>query len=373
MPSGSRLFIAFLLFIIVAAFLLLLSTDGTEAADIEYPDDWDITSAVQVSDKTINVTGNVTVRNGGVLKLINCTLNVVAVTNGQYNLEVMSGGRLEAYNSVLRGSDSRINVLFHDDVLIDGCQISHIFGGSSSARGLVINGGTASIKDTTISDSNYHGIYVLSDLNMDNVTISSVYYSNVYIYNWGSSADFTVSISNSNIVGTLGASSYRAGVMLYAFGSGDQVDVTVTDTTFRNCYRGIYISTTGKGNAVVERCTFVDCRQGLAMSFSMSSGTFAFRDNTFDANDAGGSIGMVLTYRTNWAPVIENNVLSNLHTGYVINGRWGQSQTVSLGNLTVSDCTRGLVSEYNIQLTLHNSSFTDIGSSLECFVASNSS
>ncbi|MCK5251783.1 MAG: right-handed parallel beta-helix repeat-containing protein, partial [Thermoplasmata archaeon] len=145
------------------------------------------------------------------------------------------------------------------------------------------------------------------------------------------------------------------------------------DTTFRNCYRGIYISTTGKGNAVVERCTFVDCRQGLAMSFSMSSGTFAFRDNTFDANDAGGSIGMVLTYRTNWAPVIENNVLSNLDTGYIINGRWGQSQTVSLGNLTVSDCARGLVSEYNIQLTLHNSSFTNIGSSLETFIARNSS
>ena len=379
MPPGdsvlpiSRLAIAFLLFIVVAAFLLL-STEGTEAADMEFTDDWVISGGtVEVTDKTIDVHGNVTVGNGGVLKLVNCTLDIIAASNGQFRLQVMTGGRLEAYDSILYGSDARIQVLFHDDVLMDGCQISHIHGGGTSARGLTVDGGTTSFKDTTISDSNYHGIYAQSDLNLDNVTISSVLYSNIYVYNYGAPGDYTVSIHNSEIVGTGGSSTLKAGITLYAFSSGDRVDVTVTDTVFRNCNRGIYIYTSGQGNAVVDGCDFIDCRQGLTMSYGTSSGAFAFRDNTFDAHGAAGSIGMTVTYRTDWGPVMENNVVENLDTGYIINGRWGASQTVSLGNLTVSDCDRGLVSEYNIQLTVHNSSFTRIGSSLECFVARNSS
>jgi len=373
MSTGYRMAIAFFLFIIAAAFLLLY-TDGAGAADIELTDDWVISgTTVQVTDKTIDVIGNVTVANGGVLKLYNCTLDIQCAVAGQFSLEVMAGGRLEAYDSTMYGSDARINVLFHDDVLIEGCSISHIRGGSTSVRGLTVDGGTATFRDTTISDSNYHGLYVLSDLNMDNVTVSSVTYTAVYIYNWGSPSDFTVAISNSEIIGASGTSAWRAGVMLYAFSSGDQVDVTVTDTTFRNCYRGVYISTTGKGNIDVQRCTFIDCRQGVAMSYSTSSGTHVFKDNTFDAHGAGGTVGMIITYRSNWGPVVENNVVSNLHTGYIINGRWGAAQTVSVGNLIVTDCTRGLVSEYDIQLTLHNSSFIRISSSLECFVARNSS
>jgi hypothetical protein len=373
MSNGSRLAFAFLL-IVIAAALLLLTTDGTSAADIEHTSDWVISdTTVQVTDKTIDVIGNVTVANGGVLKLYNCTLDILCAVAGQFSLEVTTGGRLEVYDSIIHGTDERVNVLFHDDVFIEGSQISHIRGGSTSVRGLTVDGGTTSIKDSTISDSNYHGIYVLSDLFLDNVTVSDVVYTNVYVYNWGSDADYSVTISNCEFIGDGSASAWKAGVMLYAFQSGDQVDVTVTDTTFRNCYRGVYISTTGKGNIDVQRCTFIDNRQGVAMSSTTSSGNHVFKDNTFSSPGIGGGVGMIITYRSAWGPVVENNVVSNLHTGYIINGRWGVAQTVSVGNLTVSDCTRGLVSDYDIQLTLHNSSFTRIASSLECFVARNSS
>jgi hypothetical protein len=372
MRPTSRLTLA-LFFIIVAAALLLFSFEGAEAADKDIIGDWVISGAtVTETDSSIDVRGNVTIQSGALLKLYNCTLWINATSNGQFGLEVMSGGRMEAYDTVITGNNARMTVAFYDDVLIEGCSISRIHGASSSLRGLTVDGGTTSIKDTSISDSNYHGLYVLSNLNLDNVTITSAVYSPVYIYNWGGDADYTVSISNSHITCGASASSYRAGVLLYAFQSGVRVDVTVTDTTFSG-YRGVYISTTGKGNADIQRCTFIDCRQGLTISSTTSSGDFVFRDNTITAPSLGNAVGITVTYRSNWGPVVEDNVVEDLHTGYKVFGRWGVAQTVSVGNLTVSDCTRGLVTDYNIRLTIHNSSFTNIGGSVECFIARNHS
>ncbi|UCC93505.1 MAG: hypothetical protein JSW25_02230, partial [Thermoplasmata archaeon] len=373
MSPGTRLAFALFLFIIAAA-VLIATGEGTEAADIEHTSDWVISGeTIILTDKTIDVVGNVTIQAGGVLELYNCTLDIQCVVSGQFRLEVMASGRLEAYDSTIQATGSRMDVLFHDDVLIEGCTIDHVRGGSTSVRGITIDGGTASFKDTWINDSNYHGLYVLAGLNLDNVTITNITYAHVYLYNWGASAPYSVSISNSEFVGDGSASSWRAGVMLYTFQSGEDVDVTIADTTFRECYRGVYISTTGKGSADVQRCTFIDCRQGISMSWSTSSGTHVFKDNTVTADGTAGTVGLILTYRTNWGPVVEDNVVRDVYTGYIVNGRWNTPQTVSIGNLSVSDCTQGLISEQDIQLTVHNSSFTRIASSLECFVARNDS
>ena len=374
MPTGSRLAIASLLVLVAASSALLLSTDDAGAADIEHTSDWVISGGtVQVTGKSIDVHGNVSVRGDGVLKLVNCTLDVICASNGQYSLEVLSGGRLEAYDTVIHGSDARFSIRLNDDATLEGCSISHFHGSYSSTRGIVIGGGTTTMVDTNISDGNYHGLYVQSDLLMDNVTISDIESSNIYVYNWGSGGDYALSISNSRIVGKRGVSNWRAGILLYAFSSGDRVDLSVTDTKFSDCYRGVYVSTTGQGHSTVERCTFVDCVQGISMSSQTASGTHVFRDNDISAPSLSNAVGVTVTIRSSFAPVLENNVLSELHTGYVINGRWGGSASGSIGNLTGSDCTRGLVADFSIDLTVHNSSFARMGSSLECFVARNSS
>ena len=372
MPSGSRLVIAFLLFIIVAAFILLLSTDGTEAGNITFPDDWDITAPNQLFEMTINVHGNVTVGNGGVLKLVNCTLNVIAAVNGQYSLEVQTGGRLEAYDSTIKGSDAYVDFWFRDDVVLEGCQVSHANGvySGSSVRGIMAVGGTVSMTNTVISDCRYHGIYAQANLNLDNVTIEDVEQSNVYMSNWGASGgDFTVSIRDSTFHGSSAGGWWGAGVYFGRWGSDPDMDLTVTGTTFSGGARGVYISGGSNSDLVVDDCDFIDCEEAISMSSQTDSGDYTLSNNRINAHDLADSVGLTLTLTDDIAATLTNNVVENVHTAYALTGPWGASATASVGHLSAINCTRGLTADSSLHLTLHNSSFTHMAGGLECFVA----
>jgi hypothetical protein len=372
MSKGTRLASALFLFIIAAA-LLVLNTDGAEAADMEFTDDWVISgTTVQVTDKTIDVIGNVTVRSGGVLKLYNSTLDIQCVVNGQFDLEVQSGGRLEAYDSTILGTGSYVDYWFRDNVVMVGCQVSHVNGAQSGGgtRGIMVAGGTVSMTDTTVSDCRYHGIYAQAPLNLDNVTVEDVENTNVFMSNWGASAgDFSVSIRDSTFNLATNGGWYVAGVYFGRWGGDPDMDLTLSGSTFSSGTQGVYISGGSNSDVVIDDCDFIDCEEGISMSTQTSSGDYTISNNRIDANDRADSVGLSLTVADDFAPTLTNNVVEEAHTAYALTGPWSGSATTRIGGLVVGNCTRGLVTDRTVHLTVHNSTFTHISGALDCFVA----
>ncbi len=373
MGSGTLRPIAFLVFVVFAA-VILHSSEGSEAADIDYYGDWVISgSIVQETDKTIDVRGNVVIQSGGVLKLYSCTLDINASANGQYSIEVQSGGRLEAYDSVIRGYDAYVDFYFRDAVVLEGCTLSHVNGVQSGGgvRGIMVTGGPVSMTDTTVTDCRYHGIYAQADLNLDNVTIEDVENSNLYMTNWGASGDFTVSIRDSSFDLASGGGWYKAGVYFGRWGGDPDMDLTVTGSTFHDGTLGVYITGGSNSDVVVDDCTFTDCVQGISMSGQTSSGDYTLSNNHMDAGDLADSVGLILTFGDGFAPVLMDNVVVNANTGYSITGPWSGSASGAAEGLVVDNCTRGLLADRNLALTVSNSTFTGITGPLQCFIADN--
>ncbi len=372
MPPGSRA-LALVLILIATAAVLLLASGGSEAADIEHMDDWVISSGtVLVSDKTIDVHGNVTVQGGAVLKLYNCTLDILCVVNGQYSMEVQADGRLEAYGSTITGSDGYVDFWFRDDVVLEGCQLSRANGVQSggSIRGIMVVGGPVTMTDTVISDCRYQGIYAQADLNLDNVTVQDVDQSNVYMTNWGASAgDIAISIRDCTFHGSSAGGWWGAGVYFGRWGGDPDLDLTLLSTTFLGGARGVYISGGSNSDVVVDDCEFHECEVGVAFSTQTTSGDYSISNNIVDGNDLADSVGFSLTIADGFVPTLVNNVVQRVTTAYSITGPWTGSATESLGNLTVSNCSRGVVTDRSVSLTVHNSSFAQMTSGLECFVA----
>ena len=201
MLRRSRTALAMVL-VIFAIILLLQVAEEVAAADHDIFGDMVVgPGTMTYKDETIDVRGNVIVESGGTLKLENCVLAINASQNGQYGLEVQDGGRMEMYDSLVYGNDARVTFVLDDDTVIQGSEIRRIHA-SGMTRGIMLTGGSITIRDSVINDSNYHGLYVQTDLTLDNVTIRDITYSNVYIYNYQAAAAMDILIENSRMVGT---------------------------------------------------------------------------------------------------------------------------------------------------------------------------
>ncbi len=374
MSIGTRPLILVLL-LTVAAAISLLSAEGTEAADIDLYGDWVISGGiVQETGKTIDVRGNVVIQSGGVLKLTGCILSINASVNGQYSLEVQSGGRLEAYGTTIEGNDAYVNIWFRDDAVLEGSRVEHVNGAQSGggARGIMVAGHTVTMTDTVISDCRYHGIYAQADLNLDNVTIEDVDQSNVYMSNWGGSAgDFTVSVRDSTFHGSSAGGWYGSCIHYSRWGSGSDMDLTVIGSTFDGGARGVYLSGATGSDVVVDDCDFLDMDEAISMSSQTSGGDFTISNNRVNAHDLADSAGLTLIITDAITPTLVGNHVEHVHTAYSIIGPWTGSASADIGNLTVDNCTRGMVVDRSLAVRLHNSSFTHMAGGLECFMVDN--
>ncbi len=370
MFTKRELFLAVWVLVLGPALVWGLSED-TEAADREIFGDWIIDAGTtRVVNETIDVRGNVTVNPGGLLQLIGCDLAINASVNGEFALGVLPGGEIEAYNSKIYGNDARIYIRFGSEATINKCEISHFYG-SGSARGLMCTGGTITFTDTVIRDSNYYGLYVQADTVLTNVTISAITYSNVYVYNYGADAPYTLTIDASKFLGSGGVSQWISGMYVYGFTQGEQVDIIVRNSFFDNLYRGVYIYATAKVTAVVEDCTFERCRSGI-FSYS-TSGSFTLTDNRVANGSGDSSIGIYLRMGSGITYILDGNIVDNVNLGYSFAGPFGGSHTTSIGYLKVSNCVRGILADGRLTLTIHNSTLTGISDTFGSFVANNQS
>jgi len=370
MVTKSNLLLAVLVLVMGPALVVGLTEDA-EAADRDIFGDWIIDAGTtRVVNETIDVRGNVTVNSGGLLQLIGCDLAINNSVAGEFTLGVLSGGKIEAYNSKIYGSNARIYIRFGSDATFDGCEISHFYG-SGTARGIMCTGGTITFTDTVIRDSNYYGLYVQADTVLNNVTISAITYSNIYLYNYGADAPYTLTIDDSKFLGSGSVSQWISGIYASGFNQGEQADIVVRNSFFDNLYRGVYLYVTGKVTAVVEDCTFERCRNGI-YSYS-TAGSFTLTDNRVANGSGDDSIGIYLRMGSGVTYIMDGNIVENTDLGYTFAGPFGGSHTTSIGYLKVSDCVQGIRADGRLTLTIHNSTLTGISDTFGSFVANDRS
>ena len=163
--------------------------------------DWTVTDSRSYTGVTINVSGNLIIKDHGSLTLSGVTLNINGASAGGCGIEVMAGGSLSTDGGTAIGTGTVYNFLF-----------------------IIDPGATASLKNTTISKvgvmgNQYgRGVYIGSDdVLLDSCTVKDGY-EGVHV---------------------------------------ELASPTIVNSTFTgHQYNGLYI---GQGQPLVDNCTFLDC------------------------------------------------------------------------------------------------------------------
>ncbi|OYT51417.1 hypothetical protein B6U66_04050, partial [Candidatus Bathyarchaeota archaeon ex4484_135] len=128
------------------------------------PEDWVITGNETRRDEVIILMGNLIVESGGNLTLINVTLYMKCYYNGELQIRVKSGGRLNILRSTIAAYDPEHRFLFYienDSVFRMYDSELHGCGYDDLHPGLWIGTGDAIMRNCTITE-NWYGVYCYS-------------------------------------------------------------------------------------------------------------------------------------------------------------------------------------------------------------------
>lgn len=195
----SSIGISVLIILLVAVVNYTFQNEATPPPDIEnqtnYGTEWEITGNEYRGNQTIVLSGNLTIKNGGILTLCNVTLMMNSTFSGEFNITVESGGTfniLDGSNLTAFNKSNNYDFWFKSgssgtiiDSTVEEC--GHLFGGSG---GLRVESDGVIIESSTIQ-YNLQGIYVwFSSPTLKNNTISNnsqsgifTRWSSPYIYN----------------------------------------------------------------------------------------------------------------------------------------------------------------------------------------------
>ncbi len=304
-----------------------------EGADREIWGDWVVTDGVtHVSNETIDVRGNVIIREGGHLRLDDCTLRINGTRDGEYGLEVNRTGQLEAYRTEILGSPGRIVVRIYNETLLQGCTLDHIHS-NTQVSGVVLYDGDITIRDTLIKDANWSCLEVHTDLTMVNVTLMDVEYRQMYILNTLASDEFSVSMDACTFDGNaFGVGRTRFGVQVAVYTGYEDVTIFVANSTFEMFTTGMSISCYEGLTFTAEGCEMVNCWTGFGIYQTAS--TVVLRRNLLRQASitvkAGGTIDLRIEDN-----VIEQGVL-------IFEAVWAGSYECTVENVTLRNCTEGV-------------------------------
>jgi len=189
--------------------LLLMAGGGMAQTDPPASGDWTVSDTTVVSDRTVDLHGDLTVTSTGSLTLSNVTLRIFLSANGEHGIEVQTGGSLviededhlasttsdasvidsqptsRSYFFIVRpGTSLRISYSFiyhcgHTGSvgntrmgLFVGTDDAHIEGTTidDCLEGLVLDHAVITVSDSTISNCTYHGV----DATDSDVTLTRV-------------------------------------------------------------------------------------------------------------------------------------------------------------------------------------------------------
>jgi hypothetical protein len=354
---------AVLFLLLVVGAMAVLSTMATTAVagHTDIVGDWIISGGVtQVSGDSINVSGNVTVRDGGVLEISNCTLSIDSADDGGRGLLVAATGRLVAYDTVIQGSAARILVTFSNDTLLQRCTVRHIHGDTVQRSGIMCDGGRVSILNSTISDGDIGGVDAYTNLTLSNVTATGMPDYGLMMVTYFTDRSYTVNVADCHFFNEGDPSEDSRGIYAWSTIFSPGVDLVVKRTTVEGFGFGLTLYDEDYLDVVVEGCRFVGDKVGA--SITQWGGDMAFRGNLF-----GHCAGDAIRYDA-WpamALVFDGNTVENATRGWVF---WapmvgpGSEVTVPWGHLSVSNCTEAYVAQAYIGTThfiLTNSTLTN--------------
>ena len=163
---GSKRRYALLIFLLL---LSLVSTQGNKALGLRTitggspppSGDWVITSLVVIDSETLIINGSIIVDAGGTLVIKNSTIYMNLAQDGQYWIEVRSGGNLTVINSTLAPYDThRFFIRAYSGALfrLDGAEIWYVgISGDPTQQGIWIEADGAIVNNTKI----YYGYVAL--------------------------------------------------------------------------------------------------------------------------------------------------------------------------------------------------------------------
>ncbi len=340
--------------VIVGSALALSSS----AADREMMGDWVITGGVtNVSNETIDVRGNVIVQDGGVLKLDNCTLVINGSQDGAFRLEINSTGHLEALNSRIYGSPGRMWVRIHNDSLLRGCTLEHTHA-SSMERGIMLQDGDITIRDTIVNDTLYYGMVVCTGLTLVNVTMMGAQMGQLLITNTLLSDDSNLRIEDCHFDGYKpGTGRTNSGVQIACYSGYKEITMLVKNTRLESFNQGMNIGGSGGLSFTAEDCEVLNCQYGFYIG--LTGGSATLRGNVLRQSSVYIRSGNYASF------FLEDNLIMNNPSGLGLSAAWGGIYSCTVENLTVRNCTDGVAATGSagggrIDVTIRNSSLESV-------------
>ncbi len=327
-----------------------------EGADREIMGDWVVTDGMtHVSNETIDVRGDVIIREGGHLRLDDCTLLINGTRDGEYGLEVNRTGQLEAYRTEIVGSPGRIVVRIYNETLLQGCTLDHIHS-TRFVSGVVLYDGDITIRDTLIKDANWSCLEVHTDLTMVNVTTMDVEYRQMYILNTLASDRFCVSMEGCHFDGNaFGVGRTTYGVQVAVYTGYEEVTIVVANSTFEMFTTGMVVSCYEGLTFTAEGCEMVNCWTGFYIYQTAS--TVVLRRNLMRQASVRVRAGGTPDLR------IEDCVIEQ--GGLSFEALWAGSYECTVENVTLRNCTEGVRATGSagggtIEISVRNSSLESV-------------
>ncbi len=358
---GNRAWAIVILVASIALLAMVALSSGAEAGRRDIMGDWALPGGVtEITGDTIDVRGGVTVPAGATLKLHNCTLSINWTADGAKGLTVASGGRLEAFDTIIQGLNARAFVSLNDDTTIEGCTIRHFHGSMSGTTGIQLYGGDITVRDTVIQDGGYYGLVVRTAAVIDNVTTRQLEYAAVYVSNWGADSAFAFQVTDCHFTGK-GTGSYKYGIYFSTYSGSPKATALIKGTVVENYQAGLRLYYSSALDLIVEGCRFIGNAEGA--SIDMYGASVVLRNNVLGRSAGSSTVGISVSASAGQALTLEGNVVENVGRGVVFNAPWSGGKDIRWGDLYVANCTDGIVAKtsysYGVNLVVHNSTVTN--------------
>jgi len=185
--------------LVLAATLVALAASSAAQTDPPASGNW-IVQDNTFWDEDLVMTGNITVENGGALRLDNMTLTMAGDRDGGIHIFVEAGSSLEVTNVNIRSSNANIHYWFEcrGKVVFDGANVRDVAANTSRwsswdtiTGGVQIYDGTSVLRNSDFHDSQRINVYVsncnpeITNCNFYNAEYVSTYSSYMYSYSIG--------------------------------------------------------------------------------------------------------------------------------------------------------------------------------------------
>lgn len=280
---------------------------------------WSITDYTVVENETIIVNGSIFIQNGGTLELRNTTLLMNLTSDGEFRIEVYSGGNLTVINSNITAYNITNNYYIKVDMdaslYVDSSEISYAGFGWGVATGLLIYANNTIIKNSYIHH-NFVGIYLNAN---DSILINNILKNNtdsgIRLFNSNSNIIENNSITNStygiflsnshnnSILRNKVVNANSNGMYIYQSSNNTMSENIITN----NSIYGIYLSQTW-GNEIVKNTFLNNSPFGIGIFYSKDISIF---DNSIHNNSQHG----IYLFRDTNVNISNNTLLWNKVSG----------------------------------------------------------